>query len=102
MYVCVCMYMYVCMYVCVYMYVYVCICVCMYVCIYVCVCVCVCVYIGKLEQLNFHFSIYLDVLRRGNFILPEVFCSNLQARVRCRWLLTAVVHGGSLAVACDI
>jgi hypothetical protein len=41
--VCVCVRLYACMYVC--MYVCVCVCVCMYVCVCVCMCVCACVYV---------------------------------------------------------
>jgi len=43
---------------------------------------------------------------QGNFILSEMFFGNLHTRAmpcaRCRWLLTASAHDGSLAIACDI
>jgi hypothetical protein len=55
MYVCIYIYMYVCMYVCVCIYMYVCMCVCVCVCVYVCMYVClfvclfVCMYVYKMS-----------------------------------------------------
>src|SRR6218665_230424 len=55
MYMYVCLYMYVCIcmhvYVCMYMYVCICMCMCVYVCVYVCMCMCVyaymCMYVSS-------------------------------------------------------
>ena len=43
LYVCTCVYMYVCVVVCVCMYICTCVCACMYICVWLCVCCCLCV-----------------------------------------------------------
>jgi hypothetical protein len=49
MYICVCVYMYMCIYVCV----YICICVYMYMCIYVYVYICICIYVYILKRVMY-------------------------------------------------
>ena len=57
-YVCICMYMYVCTYACMYVCMYVCTYVCLYVCMYVCLCmyacICVCMYMKDYLYVYMH------------------------------------------------
>ena len=92
-YMCVCVYMYICIYVCIYVcvYMYVCICMCvyMYVCIYVCVCTYIYIYIYIYNEIKWSGLIFFrnswykfSQINMADFHLNLAYCKHVKKRLK--------------------